>query len=139
MTRLTTLISALCPLALMGCGLLGSPMQGDWAVELVDADQCTVDMEVEQSGSDLDGEADVNCRLFFSYGGESYYYDMEARGAELSGDFDGGDFEITIEFYDEFYEDDIEITLEGEVDGEDIDGDVEVNGDDFGDFEGALD
>ncbi len=123
---------------LTGCG---PGLSGSWTIEVTDADDCTMELEIDTKGDDAEGEADVECRLFFQFYDELVYYDMEADGVDITGDWDkkGGDFEIEIEFYDDFFEDDVEITLEGELDGDDIEGDVMVDGDDFGEFEGERD
>lgn len=118
-----------------GCNLFGPRMTGDWSVEVLDADDCTADLEIEQKGDELSGEADLFCRLFFQVEGETYYYDLEARGVDLEGDIDGDEFELRFEFRDELY-DKVEVVLIGELDGDDIEGEVEINGDYFGDFEG---
>ncbi len=136
MTRFPTLF-ALCALTLAaGCQILGPNMTGDWDIDVVDADDCTMELELEQEGDDLEGEADIECRLFFTVSGESYYYDLSARGVDVDGDIDGDEFELEIEFYDDFFEDDVEMVLFGELDGDDIDGDIELFGDDWGEFEG---
>ncbi len=122
-----------------GCDLIGPKMQGDWEVEVVDADDCTLDLEIDQKGKDLEGEADVKCNIYFSFYGEVYNYEMDHDNVDIEGEIDGDKFEIVLEFYDDFYEDDIEVVLTGEVDGEDIEGEVEVDGDELGDFEGSRD
>jgi len=143
MTRtLITSMAALSLLTLVACDQFAQPdITGDWEIELTDADHCLITMELEQDGDELEGEADVECRIFFTYDGESYYYDVDARGVDLEGelDLDRMDFEIDLEFYDDFFDENIEITLEGEVDGDQMEGDAEVFGDDWGEFEGELD
>ncbi len=127
--------------ALTGCDLLDGKMSGDWDLEAVDADDCTMTMEIDQSGDELEGESDVDCLLFLTIGDDFFTYDMEASNADVEGDIDrdDGDFEIEVSFYDDFFEGEIVIELSGEVDGDDIEGEIIVDGDDFGDFEGEKD
>jgi hypothetical protein len=126
-------------LTAMGCSALFHPMEGDWELEVVDADDCTMELEIEQDGDELDGEAEVHCVLFFDVGGELWYYEMESDDADLTGDVDGDRFELVVSFYDDFYEEEIEIVLDGQRDGDDLEGDIEVDGEDYGDFEGSRD
>ena len=139
---ITTSLAALSLLTLVACDQL-TPLDitGDWELELTDAEHCLITLEIEQDGDDLDGEADVECRIFFNYDGEYYYYDMEVRGADLEGDIDLDrmDFEIEIEFYDSFFEENIKVVLEGDIDEDEMKGDAEVFGEDWGEFEGELD
>ena len=114
---------------------------GVWELELVDADHCLVSLDLEQDGEDIYGEADLECTLYFSIDGESYTYEMEADGAKLEGtfDFDRQEFEVEFEFYDDLFEQDIEIALEGEVFVDEMEGEVTLGGEDWGEFEGELD
>jgi len=132
--------TALLPsLFLSGCALR-APAAGDWELEVEDADMCEIEMELEQDGEDVFGDADVNCRIFFNYGGEVYYYDLEARGADVEGEFDFNDSEITLEisFYDNYLEDTIELEIEGEIEEDEFDGELWINGDRFGDIQGDI-
>jgi hypothetical protein len=141
MTRNLTLATLTLAASLFsGCAVL-TPMQGDWEVELTDADDCTVALELEQTGDEVEGEADLTCRIYITSGGETYTYDMEEDGIEVVGEFDrdGNEFTLELEFYDSFFEADIEIVLEGELDEDELEGDAEINGEDWGEFEGELD
>ena len=130
-------------LGLVACDLPSKliDITGDWKLELTDAEACLIELEVEQDGDKLEGDALVECRVYFWIGDEQYYYDLEEDRVELDGeiDLDDGEFEIDLEFYDDYFEMNIEIVLEGEVDGDEMDGDVEILGDDWGSFKGELD
>jgi len=115
----------------------GSHLDGKWEIELVDADDCQIDLDIEQDGDDLEGEADINCVLFYEYYGEVWSYEMEHDGVDLTGEVDGEDFEIELEFYDEYFDEDLEFVLVGEVEDDEMDGDAELSGTDFGEFEGS--
>ena len=78
-----TLLTAL-SLNLGGCNLIGPNMVGDWEVDVVDADDCNLEMEIEQKQGELTGEADLSCRLFFDIYGEQFYYDMVEDGLDLN-------------------------------------------------------
>jgi hypothetical protein len=119
-----------------GCDLFGPSMTGTWDVEVVDADDCTVELELEQHGDEISGEADLFCRVYFSYYGETFYYDYDEGHVDVEGDIDGDEFELILEFWDDVFEYDAEVVLTGTLDGDEIEGEVELDGDEFGDFEG---
>ena len=137
----SNLMSGLVLLFLAGCDALGPGLNGDWDLEVVNADDCSMTLELEQAGEDIDGDADVDCMLFFNIYGEVFSFTLEAKGADVKGDIDkkDGEFDLEVSFYDSFFEDEIVIELSGEMDGDDIEGDIVVDGADFGEFEGSRD
>ena len=129
--------AAVMSLLTVGCDMF-SPATGSWELEVEDADRCTVDMDIEQAGDELSGEADVSCRIFFNYDGEVYYYDMEQRGVYIEGDYDEGDIELEMRFYDDFLADNIEVIIEGELEDGEFEGELLLEGDLFGDVSGNV-
>jgi len=136
-----TIYTSLLLLLVSGCGTLGPGLSGDWEVEVVEAESCTMEMELDQSGEDIEGEADLDCTIFYTFYGENFWYQMEASNADVEGEIDrsDGDFELEVNFYDTFYEEEIVIELSGELDGDDIEGEVILFDSDWGDFEGSRD
>jgi hypothetical protein len=126
----------LCPLLVACDPLFGSRLEGRWDIELTDFDDCGGELDLEQDGRDVFGDADVFCRVYFEVDGELYYYDFEESRADVEGRRDGSDFDLTITFWDDFFEYEVEVVLEGTVDGDRMDGDAEIDGDDAGEFEG---
>jgi len=116
-----------------GCDLFGGRLAGEWEVEVVDADRCGMEMTLEQSGGDVEGDGEIDCRVFFEDG---YYYDMVSDDADIEGDLDGDEFELTVTFFDDFFGEELESTLEGEVDGDELTGDIYIEGEWFGEIEG---
>jgi hypothetical protein len=137
-------------LTLVACDQLNSKFEGEWEIEMVDADHCEITLDLEQTDEELEGEADIECTVYWydSYFGEYYPFDLEVDGIDVEGEIDDdGEFDIeldkfTVTFYDGYWDSywdaTYEVVLEGEVDDGDIDGDVEVNGEDWGEIEGDL-
>lgn len=111
-------------------------IDGKWEIDFIDADDCQVDIDIEQDGEDLEGEADVYCVLYYDYYGELWTYVMEYDGADVEGEVDGEDFEIEIEFYDEVIGETVDLVLFGEFDDDEMEGDALLFGSDLGEFEG---
>ena len=120
-----------------GCELM-KPAAGSWELEVEDAERCIIDMDLEQDADDLDGDADVSCRLYFTYYDELYYYDLEHRNVSVTGDYDQGEVELELRFYDDFYETTIEIDIEGELEDGDFEGEMILGGNYFGDLAGNV-
>lgn len=114
-------------------------MSGEWEVELEDAERCDFRFELEQEDDEIEGEALVECRIYFTLDGESYYYDIDERNADVEGEVeDDGDFELVVEFWDEVLGADLTFEFEGEVEDDEMEGDVTLDGSDWGDFAGEL-
>ena len=106
---------------------------GAWNIDMDDADDCSMELEVEQVGDDVDGEADVDCLVYLD-GGNAHR--MEEAHADVDGDRDGDDFVLRVSFFEDGIGD-IEFELDGGFDAIDtLEGDAELNGADFGDFSG---
>jgi len=137
----TTQLSTLLLLITGGCDAFGPGLNGSWEVEAVDVDACTMDLELDQNGDDVDGEADLACTMFFNIYGEQFYYEMEASNADVEGDIDksDGEFDLEVSFYDSFFEEEIVIELSGEIDKDEMEGEIVVADADWGDFEGRRD
>jgi len=120
-------------LLVAGCDLFGSRLAGDWDIEVIDAERCGMEVELEGSKDDVEGEGEIDCRIYFE---GSYYYDIVNDDAEVEGDLDGDAFELEVTFYDDFFEEELSSTLEGEVDGDEMSGDIYIEGEWFGEFEG---
>jgi hypothetical protein len=129
------------PLMLLtGCTLFQKPARGDWELEVEEADACGMEISLEQDGEDLFGDADVDCRIYFSYDGQNYYYDVVARGESVEGsyDFDDGEVELELSFHDDGLDVDIELVLEGELDEGEFEGELYMNDEFFGDVIGDV-
>lgn len=135
--KFNTICVLVAGLALAGCDLF-APAAGSWELEVDDAERCTVDMEIEQSGEDLVGEADIDCRIYFSINGESYYYDLEERNVDVEGEYDGGEIELEMSFFDDFLDSSMEIVIEGELEEGEFEGELILDGDEFGDISGDV-
>ena len=116
-----------------------SPLQGEWEIEATDADDCTFDANISAEGDELYGDVDVACRLFFYIGSDLYYYDLDESRADLEGrTFSGDDFEFEVSFYDQTLQDDkIVFEFEGRLYDDIMEGDISLDGSDFGEFEGT--
>ena len=128
---------ALLGLFTAGCDLM-TPAAGSWELEVEDAERCYIDMDLDQEADELDGDADVFCRLYFTYGDELYYYDLDHRSVSVTGDYDQGDVELELSFYDDFYETTIEIEIEGELEDGEFEGEMILGGSYFGDLAGDV-
>jgi len=135
-------MKSLLPIALAllsGCSLF-TPAAGRWDLEVEDADDCGMEMTLEQSSSALTGDADISCRIYFEYGGEYYSYDIEARGVAVDGRYDKefGDVDLELSFYDEELQTEIELEVEGDLRDGWFEGELFMNGERFGDLTGDV-
>jgi hypothetical protein len=138
MTRFTTYLMAMLTLSgLLGCNK-APEMTGTWEIEFVDAYDCGLELELEQYGDELEGEADFHCVTFPVIDDQEYEYEMSYRGVEVEGEFEDGEFELELTIRDDLWGT-WDLVLEGELDIDELEGDVEVNGEDLGEFEGELD
>ncbi len=112
---------------------------GEWDLEVPDADSCSFELDLEQDDDELEGESEVDCRVWFNLDDGSYYYDFQVDDAEVEGEIDDGEVELAISFYDSFFETEIEWVIEGEIDGDEFEGELFLFDDFFGDIEGDID
>jgi len=132
------LITALIGLFSTGCDLLNQQAAGTWELEVEDAEMCELELELEQDGEDLEGEADLLCRLYFSYDGETFYYDLQTNGADVEGSYEDGEVELEASFYDEGFDAEIRLEIEGELEDGEFEGELMLDGDYFGDLSGEV-
>jgi len=129
---------ALAMIPLFGCQLF-SPAAGEWELEVEDVEHCELTMMIEQSGEDLEGSADLDCVTAVYIDGEYYSYPVQEYGVAVEGEYDDGDVELRLEYYDELFEGTVEIEIEGELDEDEFEGELIVDGDYWGDVVGDVD
>jgi len=119
--------------------VLESLADGEWDLEVPDADLCSFEFDLEQDDDELDGDGEVDCRVWFTVEGEAYYYDFQSDDAEVEGEIDDDEIVLEISFYDSFFEADIEWVIEGEIDDDEFEGELFYFDSFFGDIEGDID
>ncbi len=112
---------------------------GEWEIGLEDAERCDFRLELEQEDDEIEGEAHVECRIYLNIDGETYYYDVDERDADVEGELEeDGDFELVVEFWDDVFGAELSFEFEGEVEDDEMEGDVTLDGSDWGEFAGEL-
>jgi len=115
--------------ALAACA---SPVQGEWELEVVDADDCEMVVALDRQGDDVEGDAELDCLLYEAYYDEWVAVRYDDDDGEVEGELDGDDVELDVEFADSH----IAFTLEGDIDGDEMSGDVLIDGEFWAEFEG---